>query len=706
MIENWSVTRWKENDSIVKRENPNRLGASTSPYLLQHQFNVVDWYPWSDEAFERARTENKPVFLSIGYAACHWCHVMEHESFEDETIGEFLNRNFISIKVDREQRPDLDQIYMRAVQAMTGQGGWPMSVFLTAERKPFYGGTYWPPQPKWGRPGFLQILSAIIDAWLNRRQEIEQQCDELVSHIQSTFSSATDAGFAPHETYLFAAGDALARIFDSHYGGFGSAPKFPHATDLALLLRLEARRPDAQRQRVIEKTLDAMAFGGIYDHLAGGFARYSVDDQWLVPHFEKMLYDNGLLLGVYLDAYRWSKKGLYSDVVRQTADFLLTAMRHPDGGFYSSLDADSEGEEGKYYVWDRQEIFDCLGRGDGELFCDVYGVSLGGNFEGRNILHLTESIEDFARRRNLPFEEWKPRLDEMRRKLLKVRENRIPPGLDDKIIVSWNALVIESLARAAMVFDREDYLSAAQRCAHFLLQQLIHPSFGLLHVWRNGIAETDGFLDDHAFFANALLSLFEADQNPLWLRKAIELTETMLRDFSDDQGGFYYTSRSSDALISRPRDLQDQSIPSGSGMAALVLARLGHLVLDQSMLERSARVVQSAAEYVSRAPTAVGQMLIAMDCFLGPAEHWIVVGASRQQLSQWRRLRAADFHTNEFWVESETFQPPCSELTSLFEGRSSGNFTEPTMFCCIGETCRAPIIGEQLILDAISNRGP
>ncbi len=685
------------------RSTPNRLGKSTSPYLLQHQYNAVDWYPWGPEALEKAKREDKPIFLSIGYAACHWCHVMEHESFEDERIGAILNDNFVPIKVDREQRPDLDQIYMQAVQMLTGSGGWPMSVFLTPDTKPFYGGTYWPPEARWGRPGFNQVLMAVADAWRNRREDIEKQGQEMVGHIAESLATAPSHSADLDQTDLDRASESLCNAFDRRFGGFGDAPKFPHAMDLTLLMHLESRGTNPNRRLAITHTLDSMAAGGIYDHLGGGFARYSVDQQWLVPHFEKMLYDNGLLAGAYLDAYRMTGNETYKIVVCETLDYILRDMTHAQGGFYSSQDADSEGEEGKFYVWDRSEIFDLLGVEQGEFFCDVYGVSLGGNFEGKSILHLPAGLEPFAKKRNQSVQELRRDLDKFRALLLAERNKRIWPGLDDKVLVSWNALAIDSMARAGLCLNEPRFLSGAQRCAAFVLDQLRRPDGRLWHVWRRGVAETDGFLDDYAYLINALVSLFQADQNVRWLDAATELCQTMRDHFADSNGGFYYTADDAEVLITRAKDQLDNSVPSGNGMAATALARLGYLIQDDELLDQSRCTIQSSAAVINRSSLAAGQSLIALDWLLGPAYQCLIHGGEAYE-NESMRFQSSRFYVPRMtWMERSKEQASASHplIESCFANHDLVDTVQTTLYICSGQACQPPILGTPAIVAAI-----
>ena len=487
---------------------PNHLAGESSPYLLQHKDNPVDWYPWGPEALGRARAEQKPIFLSIGYSACHWCHVMEHESFENPRIARLVNEHFIPIKVDREERPDLDQIYMNAVQMLTGRGGWPMSMFLTPDLQPFYGGTYWPDTSRGGMPGFDQVLEAVAAAWRDRRGEMTAQAAELTQHLRAApIPVATEGELS--DRLLRQAETALERTFDPRHGGFGGAPKFPHPMDLRLLLRIWKRKPRDSVLQVVTTTLDKMAAGGIYDHLGGGFHRYSVDERWLVPHFEKMLYDNALLVGAYTEAFLASGPADYARVARETLDYLLRDMTDPAGGIYSTEDADSEGEEGKFYVWTPAEVEAVLGPAAAEIFCYVYDVSDAGNFEHSNILNLPKTIEQCAKIKQLDPDKLRADLAAWRAKLLEARGKRVRPGRDDKVLVSWNGLAIDALALAAGALDEPRYLAAAIAAADFILTRMRRPDGRLLHTWR-GEAKLDAYLDDYAALVGGLVSLYEA----------------------------------------------------------------------------------------------------------------------------------------------------------------------------------------------------
>jgi uncharacterized protein YyaL (SSP411 family) len=695
----------------------NRLAHESSPYLLQHQNNPVDWYPWGAEALAKAKAENKPIFLSIGYSACHWCHVMEHESFENEGIAAYVNEHFVPIKVDREERPDLDQIYMNAVQLMTGRGGWPMSVFLTPDLQPFFGGTYWPPNARMGMPGFDQVLKAVVDAWQNRREMAVEQARQLTEAIQETGDRGQGTGIDPEQArqLLENARRQLARAFDSTNGGFGSAPKFPHSMDLQLLLRLWKRQPRDETLHMVTHTLEKMAAGGIYDHLAGGFARYSVDERWLVPHFEKMLYDNALLTSANLDALQATANARFATTVRETCDYLLAYMTDAAGGFHSTEDADSEGEEGKFYVWTPSEIEAVLGPEKGERFCYVYDVTAQGNFEhGKSILNLPKSIEQVAAMKGRPLDELTTELAESRSKLLAVRDQRVRPGKDDKILVSWNALMIDALARAGVIVGQRRYLEAASKAADFVLRDLTRDG-RLLHTWRHGKAKGNAFLDDYAYFINALVTLYEMTFHEPWIDEAVRLADLMRLHFEDKaSGGFFFTADDHEELIARNKDFQDASVPSGNGMAASALIRLGKLTGKTEYLESARGAILAGMPIMERAPTAAGQLLIALDMWLGPTRELVLVGGSddaenQAALSELQRA----YSPNGVLAYRRGGLPPGAHAPSspgeasrspslmpLFEGRAAID-GQPTLYICENFACQKPVVGREAIVQAI-----
>ncbi|HEX7448036.1 MAG TPA: thioredoxin domain-containing protein [Pirellulales bacterium] len=673
---------------------PNRLVHETSPYLLQHANNPVDWYPWGAEALARAKREQRPIFLSIGYSACHWCHVMEHESFESEAIARRLNDGFVCIKVDREERPDLDQVYMTAVQAMTGRGGWPMSVFLTPDLQPFYGGTYWPPTGRMGMPGFDQVIEAVLDAWHQRRDQVVQQADELTAELRRAGSMQLPPGELSDRP-LRAAEAALERIFDYRLGGFGGAPKFPHPMDLRLLLRRWRRTPRDAVLGMVTLTLDRMAAGGIYDQLGGGFHRYSVDDRWLVPHFEKMLYDNALLSACYLEAYQATGHEDYARVARETFDFVLRDMTAPEGGFYSTLDADSEGEEGKFYVWSPAEVEQVLGPQRAKTFCYVYDVSDEGNFEGHNILNLPKTLEQCSKILGRDLAELTAELTTSRQELLAVRNARVWPGLDDKVLVSWNGLMIDSLAYAAGVLGEPRYLAAARKAADFMWQEMRERG-RLLHTWRKGQAKLAAYLDDYACLANALVTLYENSSEERWIDFAVELADVIMAQFADRQsGGFHYTADDHEPLIARQKDVQDGATPSGNSMAVTLLLRLGKLCGRTDYLEAARRAMTAFVGLLEKHPTAAGQMLIALDFYLGPTPELVLLGSPDDLRAEvWRRYlpnkvfgaRPGDGHS--------------AALDGAFAGKSTSG-EQPILYVCENFACQSPVVGKEAILAAL-----
>ena len=576
----------------------NRLAGETSPYLLQHAHNPVDWYPWGTEALERAKKENKPIFVSIGYSACHWCHVMERESFEDTETAEILNRHFIAVKIDREERPDLDEIYMTSVQMITGRGGWPLSVFLTPDLKPFYGGTYFPPQSVQGMPAFKTVLNRMAELWRDRRDGVTHNAEQMLLALRDSASvEPSDSGLPDRSVPLRAAAE-LGREFDPRWGGFGGPPKFPPSAAIALLLRQYSHTGEKSLLEMATVTLDRMAFGGMYDQLGGGFHRYSVDAHWLVPHFEKMLYDNALLSRAYLEAWQATNKELYRRVAAETLDYVLRDMTDAAGGFHSAEDADSEGEEGKFYVWTEDEIEALLGQEDGALFSRYYGVSKAGNFEGRNILHVPLDPPVPPGGENVSREQARTRLEPLRRKLLARREKRVRPGKDDKVLAAWNGMMISALARGYQVTGDDRYLKAATRAADFVLSRMVRDGV-LMRTYRGlggpdgrGTAKLPGYLDDYAEVAGGLIDLYEAGFDRRWLQAADELADKMLADFWDQEnGGFFYTSAAHKNLLVRTKPFYDGAVPSGNATATLVLLRLSRLLDNRDYWSKAEKVL-------------------------------------------------------------------------------------------------------------------
>jgi uncharacterized protein YyaL (SSP411 family) len=684
---------------------PNRLAKETSPYLLQHQNNPVDWYPWGQDAFDAAKKLDRPIFLSVGYSACHWCHVMEHESFENEEIAKKLNDDFISIKVDREERPDVDQVYMNAVQALTGRGGWPMSVFLTHDLQPFYGGTYWPPKQSRGMAGFEQVLSAVLDAWKNRREALLDQAKQLTDHLQVVGAGGGAAGEAKLDPALLTGSErALTKIFDRTHGGFGDAPKFPHPMDLRLLLRSWRRHGSAAALDMATTTLDKMAAGGMYDQLGGGFHRYSVDARWLVPHFEKMLYDNAQLALCYVEAFQATGDDRYATVVRETLDYTLREMTGAAGGFYSTQDADSEGEEGKFYVWTPAEVEQILGADAAKTFTYCYDVSAQGNFEGHNILNLPKTLQQCAAVLKQPVEQLRSSLATSRQKLFEARSKRIRPGLDDKILVNWNGLMLDAMATAGAVLNEPRYVGAAQRTADFLLAKLRRPDGRLLHAYRHGQAKFDAYLDDYACLANGLVSLYEADFDARWIDEAAKLADVVLDRFVGDDGGFYFTADDHERLIARNKDVYDNATPSGSGMTLTALVRLAKLTGDERYGTAAERGFRAVAELLERAPTAMGQSLLALDMYIGPTQEVVAVGKDETD-------RDAVVRTirQRFWPNKVLAALPSRGESSLLTGLLTGKRAldaAPTLFICENFSCRAPEKGTAAIAAACEKFAP
>jgi len=581
----------------------NRLATESSPYLLQHAHNPVDWYPWGQEAFERARREDRPVLLSVGYSACHWCHVMERESFEDPATAAIMNEHFVNVKVDREERPDVDQIYMEAVQAMTGQGGWPMTVFLTPEGRPFYGGTYFPPVPRHGLPSFPQLLQAIAHAWRERRADVLRSSEQISAELGRTAALRGSARLLTDDV-LFAAFQGISAQFDERHGGLDRAPKFPQPMIWEFVLRFWRRTGNPQARDMVATTLTRMARGGIHDQLGGGFHRYSVDGEWLVPHFEKMLYDNAQLASLYLHAWLALGDPEYRRVCEDALDYVLREMTDPAGGFYSAQDADSEGEEGRFFVWTPDEIRAVLGA-DADVALRYWGVDRGPNFEGRSILWV-------------PGEPDPDRVAPLRRRLLEARERRVHPGRDDKVLAAWNGLACAALAEAGRALGRGDYVAAAARNADFVLRQM-RPEGRLLRTWKDGRAKVLGYLEDHAMVAGALLHLYEATFERRWLDEARALADRMLELFWDDAvEGFFDTGSDHEALIVRPRNLFDNAVPSGSSMAIETLLRLRVLTGEDRYWMKGVAALRSMADLMSRHPSGFGRFLCAHDFNLGP----------------------------------------------------------------------------------------
>jgi len=662
----------------------NRLIAETSPYLLQHAHNPVDWFPWSDEAFEKARVEDKPVLVSIGYSACHWCHVMEHESFEDEATARIMNDNFINIKVDMEERPDVDQIYMTFVQLTTGRGGWPMNVFLTPDKLPFFGGTYFPPSPRYGMSSFAQILTSISEAYRDRRDEVLRSANDILGELRrATMTPGTSTAFSPD--LLESAFESFSRSFDATNGGFGGAPKFPPSMSLEFLLRYWKRTGNERALQIVERTARKMAEGGIYDQLGGGFHRYSVDAVWLVPHFEKMLYDNAQLIRIYLHLFQINKDEFFKRVALETLDYVKREMLDPAGGFYSTQDADSEGEEGKFFVWTPAEVEGILGEQDAQVFDFYYDVSDDGNFEGKNILNIRFTVDDAGRALKREADDVDATLERGRKKLFEEREKRIKPHRDEKVLTAWNGLMLAAFAEAAAVFQSDDYLEIAKRNADFLLTEL-RPNGRLLRTWKNGQAKLDAYIEDFANLADGLLELFQVSGELRYLREARSLIDTMIDEFWDkENGGFYFTSNDHEALIVRNKDITDNATPSGNSVAADVLLKFAKITGEESYERYASNVLGIAASQARRYPQGFGRALSAMEFSLQPTKEIILVGDEKGELAAevWK-----DYLPNKVVVRTNSGEE--FENVPLLKDRRlvDGN---PTAYVCENFVCQRPV---------------
>ncbi len=677
-------------------KHTNRLIDSTSPYLLQHAHNPVDWYSWGAEAFEKAAREEKPIFLSIGYAACHWCHVMEHESFENEEIAALLNDRFVCVKVDREERPDVDEIYMHVTQQMTGHGGWPMSVFMTPDKVPFFAGTYFPPDH------FARLLSRIADTWANEREQIVSQSEEVRRHVLSWAAGPPPAEDVISLEMVSQTVHTLARYFDTQYGGMsgGGTNKFPPSMAMELMLREYARTGDRSLLATVELTLDHMARGGIYDHLVGGICRYSTDVRWLVPHFEKMLYDQALVSSIYLDAHQDTGKQQYGDVASDIFDYVIADLQSPEGGFYSTRDADSEGLEGAYYVWTVEQITEVLGEEDAGLFCDVYDVTDRGNwFESRghapsgpkNILNLPVPLDRYAERKNLNAGELRGRLASMRERLLVARSRRVAPALDDKVLTGWNGLMIAAMAKGARVLDRPEYATAAARAADFVLTRL-RTDGRLLRSYRQGKAHLTGYLSDYAFMIEGLLNLYEATFDSRWLSEAIVLNDTLIEHYHDDDGGgFFFTADDAEELLARSKSPHDGAIPSGNSVQAMNLLRLALLADRKDLKEKALAIFRAFKPTVERSPGSAERLLCAVDFLHGKAKEIAVIGAAQDPATRALvREVYAGYLPNKVVVHAADDVPADGAAIPLLAGKIRIGGV-PTAYVCENYVCKIPV---------------
>jgi uncharacterized protein YyaL (SSP411 family) len=680
----------------------NRLIFTSSPYLLQHARNPVDWYPWGAEAFDRAAREDKPVFLSIGYSTCHWCHVMEHESFEDAEVAAFLNEHFVSIKVDREERPDVDHIYMSVCQAMMGSGGWPLTIFMTPAQMPFYAGTYFPKTDRFGRPGFLRVLEALANVWRNERHKATGIGEQIRASLEAS------GGTAPSTM----GGDVLTRAvrsfaasYDGTHGGFSVAPKFPIPHALSFLLRLHNRTGDAETLRMVEHTLRSMHRGGIYDHVGYGFCRYSTDEKWLVPHFEKMLYDNALLAMAYSDAFLVTKDEAHADVLRQIFTYIERDMTSPDGAFYSAENADSEGEEGKFYVFTQREFMAIAAGDHADALAEYFGATAEGNFEhASNVLHIAVDPEDWRARHGFSTEQASTLLEQTRTALFTARAERIHPSLDDKVLTSWNGLMIAALAKAGAALGEDRYIRTATRAADFLLATMRSSDGRLLHRSRNGDTGIDGFLEDYAYFVWGLIELYQACFDARYLEAAVELTGRMLDDFRDEaHGGLFFTAHNSEQLIARTKEAYDGATPSGNSVAAFNLIRLSHLTGNTRFEQVTDEILRTFGDQASRHPGSHAMMLSALDIAIGPSQEIVVAAADRADAGEMLRTLHSTFLPRAVLLYHAQ-GPEGDALRGIvpFVGAQRSGSEQTAAFVCSNTVCAAPVHDAAALRDLLS----
>jgi len=662
----------------------NHLVNETSPYLLQHADNPVHWYAWNNDALKKAHDENKPIFLSIGYSACHWCHVMAHESFENEDVAQFMNENFVNIKVDREERPDIDDIYQKVCQIATGQGGWPLSIFLTPDQKPFHVGTYFPVLDSYGRPGFGSILRQLSQAWNEKQKDVEKTANSFLDALQKTETIKVPTKL--ERSLLDEAAMNLFQIGDFSYGGFGGAPKFPNAANISFLFRYAKLSGLSKFNEFALKTLNKMAKGGIFDQIGGGFHRYSTDAKWLVPHFEKMLYDNALIPINYAEAYQITKDPFYLEVLKKTLDFVIREMTSSEGGFYSAYDADSEGEEGKFYVWTKNEIKNILGD-DSELFCLYYDVTDGGNWEGKNILCVNINISTVAFNFGLTEDKVREIISSCSQKLLSARSERISPGLDDKILTSWNALMVTAFAKGFRVTGNMNYLNTAKNCISFIEKNLFVDG-KLLRTYKNGVAKIDGYLEDYSYFVNALLDVFEIEPDEKYLNLSVKLGHHLVNHFWDSENNsFFMTSDDHEKLIIRPKSNYDLSLPSGNSVSAFVMLRLYHLSQEKTFLEITTKIMESQAQIAAENPFGFGYLLNTISMYIQKPVEITLINTENSEI---RKSLHLDYLPNSILITIQN----STQLESLvkypfFAGKLFGDKT--SVYVCKDFTCSLPL---------------
>jgi uncharacterized protein YyaL (SSP411 family) len=682
------------------KERPNRLIHEKSPYLLQHAYNPVDWFPWGQEAFEKARKEDRPIFLSIGYSTCHWCHVMEHESFENPEVARLMNEVFVSIKVDREERPDIDGVYMTVCQMVTGSGGWPLTIIMTPDKEPFFAATYIPKETRFGRMGMMELIPRVRDLWATKRAELLSSAGQITAAMQRTVKGQPGTGLK--ESALHLAYEHLAARFDEQHGGFSAAPKFPTPHNLLYLLRYWKRTGRKKALEMVEKTLQGMRRGGIYDHVGFGFHRYSTDSQWLVPHFEKMLYDQALLAMAFIETYQVTGKEEYAKVAYEVFDYVLRDMTSAEGGFYSAEDADSEGEEGKIYLWTYEEIKQLLTREDADLAVRVFNIKGDGNFmeeatrqkSGRNILHLARPLEEVAAELKVPVGQLEKRLEGIRQKLFAHREQRIHPHKDDKILADWNGLMIAALAKGAQILDERKYGEAAGRAVDFILRKMRTSDGRLLHRYREGEADIPAHINDYAFLIWGMIELYETTFEVDYLKTAFELNGTMVEHFWDGKnGGFYFTADDGEQLLIRQKTLYDGALPSGNSVAMLNLLRLGRMTANTDLEEKAAKIGEAFSGDVGQSPSAYTQLMVAMDFTVGPSYEVVIVGHTQApDTEEMLRTLRRHFIPNKvvLFRPAEQESPEIARLAQFTRYQNSIK-GKATAYVCLNYDCRLPV---------------
>jgi len=695
-------------------QKPNRLMSEKSPYLLQHAHNPVDWYPWGSEAFENAKKQDKPIFLSIGYSTCHWCHVMEKESFENTEVADLLNETFVCIKVDREERPDLDAVYMKVCQAITGTGGWPLHIIMTPDKEPFFAATYIPKENKFGQVGLKELIPKIRNLWISNRDTLLNTAQQIVDFVKQPEKGHTPSVETVElgESTLHKAHRQLSQLFDEHNGGFGNAPKFPSAQNLTFLLRYWKRTSEPKALHIVEKTLNAMRLGGIYDHLGYGFHRYSTDSRWRVPHFEKMLYDQAMLTMAYTEAYQATGNDEYKNTARQIITYVLSNLVDSHGAFYSAEDADSEGGEGSFYLWTEPEVRQLLTSDEADLVSEIFNIKLNGNFEqagswqrtGKNILYQDKPLVEIASDLHTSEEELRNRFEVVRQKMLLHRDSRVHPSKDDKILTDWNGLFIAALAKAARAFDQPEYIETAKKAADFLLEKMFDPQSGLQHRYRDGQVRIPGFLDDYSFLVWGLAEIFESTFETKYVKRAVELTEQAIERFWDqDQGGFFFTADNVDVTLVRNKIVSDGAYPSGNSIAAFNLIRLSRLSGRLEFEDKAEHLLTSLSPLIAENPSAFAQLMIALDFVLGPSSEVTIVGdLLRAQTQEMFRAVNGKFFPRTL-VLFASLEKGDSETIDVagFRHPLTGTKGKATAYVCRNKVCSLPVTDVKSLVELL-----